>query len=237
VINNNYTVPLKTSPPVADRAASPVETLPSPQPQPSPVAPETVTQVQPEVQPEDQAAAGMVALQEIPPPESQVSQEPAPPQVLPLAETSTAPPPETPAVEAGTTRPATHQVAPEDGGLLKIVAGYYPDEQEIAYGAVILANPQIKNEDIIYPGQKLLLPKIDNRTMITLDNNQHYSLYNRYYSSTQVEQITAKLKEHDINFIVRETWLPDAGPIYRIFLGGYKDKLKLKEAMVMAEKN
>ena len=144
---------------------------------------------------------------------------------------------ETPAVETAATRPVTHRVAPEDGGLLKIVAGYYPDDQEIGYGAVILANPQIKNEDIIYPGQKLLLPKIDNHTMITLNDNQHYCLYKVYYSSTQVEQTISKLKEHDIHFLVRETWLPGAGPIYRIFLGGYDDKGKLKEAMVMAEKN
>jgi type II secretory pathway predicted ATPase ExeA len=236
IYNNYYSLPLETSPPVASRAAPPAETLPGPRPEPSPVAPEAVTQVQPEVQPKDQTEAGTVARQEIPPPEPQVSQEPTPSPVSPPAEASMAPPQETPAVEAETTRPATHRVAPEDGGLLKIVADYYPDEQEIGYGAVILANPEIKNEDIIYPGQKLMLPKIENHTMITLNNHQHYCLYKLFYNSTQVEQTTAKLKEHDIHYLVRETWLPDAGHIYRIFLGGYEDKAKLEEAMVMAEK-
>jgi len=237
IYSNYYTMPLKTSPAVADRVASPAETIPSPRPEPSQAAPETVTQVQPEVQPENQTEAGKVSPQEISPPEPQVSQEPAPPQVLPQSEASVAPPPETPAVEAETTRPAMHRVAPEDGGLLKIVAGYYPDEQNIGYGAVILANPQIKNEDVIYPGQKLLLPKVDNHAMITLDNNQYYCLYKLFHSSTQVEQTTARLKKQDIHFLVRETYLPDAGPIYRIFLGGYDNKVKLEEAMVIAEKN
>ena len=237
IYNNFYGMPLQTFPPVADKAVPPAEKVAVPRPEPSPVTPETGTLVRPEVQPKDQTEAVTVTPQEIPSPEPQVSQEPASSQVSPLTESTMVPPQETPAAETEANRPVTHRVEPADGGLLKIVAGYYPDDQEIGYGAVILANPEIKNEDILYPGQKLSLPKIDNHTMITLNNDQHYYLYKRYYSSAQVEEITAKLKEHDIHFLVRKTWLPDAGSIYRIFLGGYDDKAKLKEAMVMAEKN
>lgn len=257
IYTNYYAKPLQTAPTVADSAASPSETLPGPQQEQSPVPPETVTQVQPP----DQTEEGTAAQKQASPPEPQASQEPEPPQVLPQAESSidsqkepqvsleTKPPQvlpeaerssvpqqETQAIEAETSRPTIHEVSPEDGGLLKIIAGYYPDEQEVGYGAVILANPQINNEDIIYPGQKLSLPIIDNSNVITLNNKQHYYMYKRYYNSTQIEQAIANLKGLEIRFVVRETRLPDAGPIYRIFLGGYDSKEELKEAMAMAEK-
>jgi hypothetical protein len=188
------------------------------------------------------------------PPAEQVDEKPAPPaqavpepestrefqplEILPWAEGSAGSPQEKQASPEETPRPQIHRVAPEDGGLLRIVADYYPDKQEIAYNAVILANLEINNEDVIYPGQKLSLPEVDkNNNVITLNNNQHYSIYKQYYTSSQVEQTTARLSEQGIRHVVRETRLPGAGPIYRIFLGGYDSKEELEKARAAAEKN
>ncbi len=102
-----------------------------------------------------------------------------------LADTSPPPPPETGASQPETARPAVHQVAREDG-LLKIVGTYYPNNKEIGYDAVILANPDITNEDVIYPGENLALPQINkDDNVITLDNKEHYAILKRYYTSAQ----------------------------------------------------
>jgi type II secretory pathway predicted ATPase ExeA len=246
VIYNKYaTPPLATSPPVADRAALPSEIVPAPQPEQSSPTPETFTQTQPQEQKMEVAAAPPEPAlpepqtsQEPEPPEPQTLQEAKPPPVLPQAESAAVPQPETQAAETETSRPDTHRVVPEDGGLLRIVAGYYPDEQEIGYNAIILANPQIDNEDIIYPGQKLSLPEIDkHNNIITLNNNQHYSMYRSCFTASQVELTTARLQERELPYLVRKTRLPDAGPIYRIYVGGYESKEELKAAMASAARN
>jgi len=251
LVYNNYSNPLPpaTSSPAADSAALRTKAVPVPrQEQPSP-SPETL----PQVQSPDQAEV-TPAQEEATPPEPQGSREPEPPQVLPRAESPPVPEPgpqaaeperqvpepETQATEPEATpsRPDTHRVASQTGGLLKIAAGYYPDEQDIGYDAIILANPQIDNEDIIYPGQQLSLPEVDkNNHVITLKNNQHYSIYKIYSSPSQVEQATARLQEREIDYVVRKTYLTKVGPIYRIFVGGYDSTAELKEALALAEKN
>ena len=245
--SNFYPTYLATSPSVADNLASPPGTSPPSPPEQSappapeqsaPPAPETVTQVPSPDQAEAGTAAPTPAPLEPVSPEPQASQEYEPPQALPPTEGPAVPPQEAQASESETNpKPETHRVAPKDGGLLRIVAGYYPDEQDLGYSAVILANPEINNEDIIYPGQKLLLPKVNkNDNIITLENNQHFSIYEQYYSSSQVEQATARLREQGIRYLVRETRLINAGPIYRIFVGGYESKEELEKIMTAVEK-
>jgi hypothetical protein len=156
---------------------------------------------------------------------------------LVVADTSQVPPADNGMSEPETTKPATHQVAPEDG-LLKIVASYYPDNKEIGYDAVILANPRITNEDIIFSGQSITLPGVDKRNnIIILDNKEHFAIFKRYYNASQAEKAEARLKELQLRYMVRETQLPDDNKIYRIFLGGYGSKEELKKAMALAEKN
>jgi general secretion pathway protein A len=234
VYNNYYTIPPQTSPPVADTSAPPAKTLPAP--------PEEKTQPTPMTVPPpplpDQAERELASQPAIPTLDLKVSEAPEPPQELTREETATVPPPDNQATEPETPKVATHKVSPEDGGLLRIVANYYPDDQEIAYDAVILANPRIDNEDIIYPGQNLSLPQVDkDGQVITLSNNQHYWFYKSYYNSSVVEQVLSTFRERQIRFLVRETWLPDVGKIFRIYLGGYDSKEELKEAIALTKKN
>jgi type II secretory pathway predicted ATPase ExeA len=233
--SNFYSPSLATSPSVADNTVPPPQTSPAPPPEPVvPARSETV----PPAPPQDQMEKATAGPLEPVSPEPQVSEENEPPQVLPQAEAPAVSPPEPQAPEAQALSPDTHRVAPEDGGLLRIVAGYYPDQPEIGYNAVILANPEINNEDIIYPGQKLSLPEVNkNNKVITLNNNQHFSIYKQFHSSSQVKQTTDRLQEQGIRYLVRETRLPGAGPIYRIFLGGYENQEDLQAAMAATEKN
>lgn len=239
--SNFYLSPLDTSPSVADNAAPPPQTSPAPAPEPArapapesaaPPPAETVSAAPSQDQAEENTAAPLEPV----PPESQTAEGYEPPQVVPQAEAPASPTPET-QVSEETPRPEAHRVAPADGGLLRIVAGYYPDQPEIGYNAVILANPEIDNEDIIYPGQKLSLPEVNkDNNIITLNNSQHFSIYKQFSSSSQVEQATDRLQEQEIRYQVRQTRLPSAGPIYRIFLGGYESKEELAAARAVAEK-
>jgi type II secretory pathway predicted ATPase ExeA len=235
VLYINYLGPAgKTSPPVVDTAVPPAKTLPAPPEEKTLPAPVTVSPPPPP----DQADPELASQPASPTPDLKASEEPEPSRELTREETATVPPPDNQAPAPETPRAAAHKVAPEDGGLLKIVAVYYPDDQEIAYDAVILANPRIANEDIIYPGQNLSLPKIDKEDqVITLSNNQHYRIYQTSFISSEVERAVSTLKERQVPFLVRKTWLLNAGPIYRIFVGGFESKEELKEAMALAKKN
>ena len=134
-------------------------------------------------------------------------------------------------------RPATHQVSRDDG-LLKIAATYYPDNKDLGYDAIILANPGITNEDVIYPGQTIALPRINkSNSIIALDSKGLFKAYGRYYNSSQAEKVGAKLKELQVRYVVRETELPNDVKVYRIFIGGYESKEELQRVLALTEKN
>ena len=235
VLYNMYfgPAPSRTSPPVAATTAVTEKSVPAP---PQVVSPPTAAVV-PQPPPQDKPAAMSSGPQEAPPPPSPAPRGPEGAHGLVVADTSQVPPADNGMSEPETTKPATHQVAPEDG-LLKIVASYYPDNKEIGYDAVILANPRITNEDIIFSGQSITLPGVDKRNnIIILDNKEHFAIFKRYYNASQAEKAEARLKELQLRYMVRETQLPDDNKIYRIFLGGYGSKEELKKAMALAEKN
>jgi type II secretory pathway predicted ATPase ExeA len=234
IVYNNYAglAPPRTSTPPAPTPAVAAKAPLVPLRQEPTPGPATVPQPHTPVQ----TAAKLPAQQNSLPAPPQAPQT-AVAQPLPVASTPPAPPSPEPASEPESSRPATYQVAPEDG-LIKIVGTYYPDEKEIGYDAVILANPRITNEDIIYPGQTLSLPKVDkSNNIITVGGKDHFGMFGQYYNSTQVEKTVSKLKELQIPYVVRETEIPDEGKIYRIFVGAYESLDELKKAMAQAEKN
>jgi general secretion pathway protein A len=235
IIYHNYPslAPTKTSPPPAPAPAVEEKAPVAPLKTESTPAPATVPQPQPPAE-----TAEKVSSQEEPPPAArQAPQEPAGTQPSSQASTPQVPQASEPAATEESSVPATYRVAPEDN-LLRIVANYYPDNKETGYDAVILANPRITNEDIIYPGQTLSLPKVDkNSNIITVGGNKYFAFYKEYYNAAQAKKTVSKLQELQLEFVVRETEIPDEGNIYRIFLGGYKSQDELKKAVALAEKN
>ncbi len=132
--------------------------------------------------------------------------------------------------------PISYQVTAGDKNLSGIVAKYYPSNRKLGFTAIILANSEITNENLIFPGQNLYLPKMDNIGVVTLKDNRYYLLYKRYEDVSKVNKTVSNLKEHQIRFLVRETQNPDVGEVYRIFLGGYESEEDLKVAVKMAER-
>jgi type II secretory pathway predicted ATPase ExeA len=217
---------------------------PAPPSTPAPVAPTPMTTPAPPEnlaasRPQPQADGSQAVPSAPPPPAPQLSQESASSREPAGPVTAPPPPPSSPeTAEPEASGPETHRVATEDGGLLRIAAARFPEARDIGYDAVILANPQIKDEDVIYKGQVLIIPQVDiNRKIITLPDKQHFAMYQRYYTSSQMEKDLTKLKDLQLKFIVRETTLYGDQKVYRIFLGGYDTKEELQKALELVKKN
>jgi general secretion pathway protein A len=92
------------------------------------------------------------------------------------------PPPEE-AKSPGTSRFPGQTVAQKGENLSAIAAKYYSGQKMLGLWGLVLANPKIGRDDLIYPGQVLELPQIDlqNKT-IQLKNQQFYLPYGLYFS-------------------------------------------------------
>ncbi len=140
------------------------------------------------------------------------------------------------AVESEWTSPGQYEVSAKDRSLNKIVAAHYPHNVKFGFVAVLLANPQIIAEEIINPGQILILPKMHKKNnYIQLNDNLYYLLHKRYNDEVQLNKMTAKLKELKIRYLVRESEHHTAGKVYRIFLGGYAQESDLTKAEAALE--
>ena len=130
----------------------------------------------------------------------------------------------------------SYRVTAGDKNLSGIVTKHYPYNRKLGFTAIILANPEIAVENMIFPGQNLYLPKMDTIGVVTLNDNRHYWLYKRYEDVSKVHKTVSNLKKHQISFLVRETQHPDVGKVYRIFLGGYEIEEDLMLAVKIAER-
>jgi hypothetical protein len=156
-------------------------------------------------------------------------------QPLNRAEVSSGLPADIQTVQAEKSESATYMVTAADNNLSRIAAKHYPFNRKLGFAAIILANPEITSENLIFPGQNLYLPKMDDIGVIILKDNRYYFLYNRYGDISKMNKAVSNLKERQCRFLVRKTGQPDIGEVYRIFLGGYEKEEDLKVAIKMAE--
>ena len=107
----------------------------------------------------------------------------------------------------------------------------YPDSEQIGLEAVILANPDISDEDFITPGQILSLPKIDHTTgEIELPDKSLYILYGVYTSGASLTNDLDWLAKRDLRYEVRETRGSNGVTLNHVFLGGYQTSQELQAA-------
>jgi type II secretory pathway predicted ATPase ExeA len=150
------------------------------------------------------------------------------------AEASAPPQPNIRAEEMTWSTPISYRVTVKDHNLGKIVAAHYPNKGKFGFAAIILANPQITKEDLIYPSQILTLPKInENNNIIKLNDGRYYVLYNRYSDVSEFNKAVSKLKKLRIPSLTRETQHSTAGKIYRIYLGGFEREEDIKEILMV----
>jgi hypothetical protein len=144
-----------------------------------------------------------------------------------LATTPEVPPREPPGAEPW----LAQVVVPKGGSLGKIIAQYYPGQEQLGLRAIILANPEISREDVIQPGQVLNLPQIDvSEQVVHLPDQRLYALYGSYYSAASWEGDQPWLEKNQVRFLVRVTRQSTGRVIHRVFLGGYETAEDLKEA-------
>jgi len=147
------------------------------------------------------------------------------------------PAPITEAAEPKVLTSTTYRLTPKDVNLMKVAAKHYPDNKLIGFAAIILANPQITNEDLIFPGEELFLPNVKTKDkIIILNDNQHYLLYKRYSDVSMFKKTVSTLKQRQVRFKYRKTHNITDSNIYRIYLGGYEREDDLMNALTVAEK-
>ena len=125
----------------------------------------------------------------------------------------------------------TQRVVRPHENLTNIVAEHYQEYEPIGYEAVILANPDIQNENLITPGQVLYLPVINySEEEIQLQDNLFYSPYGLYYSVITLQKDVERLTAKKVRYLVRRTRQPDGIMVHRVYVGGYETRNDLQEA-------
>ncbi len=129
--------------------------------------------------------------------------------------------------------PAASQLIAQAGDSLGgIVNQKYPADNRLGLDALILANPEIDNEDKIVPGQALYLPEIDfPKETIRLKDQRFYAIYGRYQSAASLKIGISLLEKKQVHFVIRDTKGPRGVVVHRVFVGGYETEERLAEAL------
>jgi len=113
--------------------------------------------------------------------------------------------------------------------LSKIIAQHYPENQQVGLIAIMLANPEISEDYMIYAGQVIKLPQLElTDNIIKLQDSFYYGLYGRYYSENDLKKHTLWLDKINVKFIVRNAKDPSGRNVHLVILGGYEKKEDLK---------
>jgi LysM repeat protein len=113
--------------------------------------------------------------------------------------------------------------------LSKIIVQHYPENQQIGLIAIMLANPEISEDYMIYAGQVIKLPQLDLKdNIIKLQDNFYYGLYGQYYSENDFKKHTLWLDKNNVKFIVRNNKDLAGKNVHLVILGGYEKKEDLK---------
>lgn len=159
----------------------------------------------------------------LPPPEARRPSEPPP-----VAAAAPSPP------ETRKSAEATYRVLPDDY-LTKIAAKLFPRQPKIGYVALLLANPDLGESDLLFPGQVLKLPEVNPENGVIKVNGQYFYLWRRFFGETpELSGLREKLEKDGIRLMVKESWPARNKTVYRLFVGGYDSEPELQEALQKA---
>ena len=129
--------------------------------------------------------------------------------------------------------PASTELITQAGDTLsRIVNRHYPDNKKLGLVALILANPELTNENKILPGQALYLPEINSdKETIRLRDNLFYAVYGRYVTSESLKKDSSWLEKQKVHFVLRDTKDSKRNMVHRVFLGGYETEAELEKAL------
>ena len=116
--------------------------------------------------------------------------------------------------------------------LNKIASAWYPKNVDLGLEAILLANPETINVDLIAPGQKLTLPLInpDDQTIL-LRENQFYAGYGRYVSLPTLQKALSRLSQQGVRYLVVNTRNNQGNVTHRVVIGAYDSRTELEKAL------
>jgi len=140
---------------------------------------------------------------------------------------------ETPVKEPLPAPPAFEKLVTQRGEtLLGIASRHYRKDPRFGLVGILLQNPTITNEDILYARLVLSLPQINfEKRTIQLKDNLWYALYGRYTSPESAKKIESWLTSKKIKFFVRDSQIGRGTKVQRIFIGGYATAAELDKAL------
>jgi type II secretory pathway predicted ATPase ExeA len=123
-------------------------------------------------------------------------------------------------------------IVKENDTLTKIAAKWSPKNIELGLVAILLANPETTNVDLILPGQKLNLPLINSAdNSISIGEKQFFAVYGRYDSKTSLSKILSYLSREGVRHLVVKTKNDQGNVTHRVLIGGYENRSDLEEAL------
>jgi len=195
------------------------------------------------------------------------SNQPGPAEIEPpLAGSATEPQPEpdkiiqtdAPALNGDQSSPAEAKVEEPPGGsatadlrqhpkelkiqrgdtLTKIATKWYPKNVELGLVAILLANPETINADLISTGQTLNLPLIDpaDRT-IALRENLFYAFYDSYASMPTLQETLSWLGNQGVRYVVVNTKNGRGSVTHWVLIGGYENRDYVVKALQRSQAN
>jgi type II secretory pathway predicted ATPase ExeA len=116
--------------------------------------------------------------------------------------------------------------------LSSIVNRHYPGNKKLGQVALILANPELTNANMIYPGQALYLPEINSaKETIRSRDKLFYVVYGRYVNLNSLKKGSSWLEQRKVHFVLRDTKDSSRNVVHHVFLGGYATEAELEKAL------
>jgi LysM repeat protein len=140
---------------------------------------------------------------------------------------------------AGPASPPPRQILIKSGDtLMRIASQWYPDHGSQGLEAILRANPQITNRDLIYPGQVLTIPDLGRSAWaIQLREDLHYTFYGRFFSAVELQGALTRLVQNGVKHVVLSSMDAQGNTVYQIILGGYETVRELEGAQERARRN
>lgn len=153
----------------------------------------------------------------------------------PAAEERTSTPPQEKGQAAAAvpaSRPRQVEVK-ENDNLTRLAGLWFPGQEDLGVAALLLANPQNLNQDLIFPGQKLVLPVIDpSSRAIELKEGIFYAFHGKYHSTQALQKAISALSRQSVRYTVVNTATSEGGVVKRVVIGAYETREDLAEALL-----
>jgi type II secretory pathway predicted ATPase ExeA len=135
-----------------------------------------------------------------------------------------------------TSRPWQVEVKDNDN-LTLIAQRWFPGQRELGLAALLMANPQTLNANLIIVGQKLNLPRVDpvNHT-IQMQEGIFYALYGTYPVIPALQQTISRLTQQNVRYAVINNHATKGVISYQVLIGAYANRKDLEQALSRVNK-